>query len=238
MTVKNLVEHNGLLNEPLYHGTSTLFLDSIIQNGIAAKDPVREWKILRLAEEIYPFCEKYLTDNHLFVKSGKVFFSMVNQECNTNGFNFQHGNTYISFSQVTAVNYAIRKKYGSELLTYTLEFLYELLQLDILEIKNTLYQKYMHLYHLLEMRPSPLLIKISNVNINSLKTEQNKDVTIQLETLANIYQDNTNVFEMMSQQKNFRLISGTNLKDIEVFLINVKNANIYFPEYSLHKIQL
>ena len=37
----------------LYHGTSTLFLDSIIENGLGGVNPVTEWNLIELCKEVY-----------------------------------------------------------------------------------------------------------------------------------------------------------------------------------------
>jgi hypothetical protein len=48
MSIKLVVNSDDKLNFDLYHLTSTLFLDSIVQNGLGAINPVREWNILDL----------------------------------------------------------------------------------------------------------------------------------------------------------------------------------------------
>ena len=43
---------NGRLSIPLYHGTSTLFVDSIANHGLGGMNPVKEWSLLELAKEV------------------------------------------------------------------------------------------------------------------------------------------------------------------------------------------
>ena len=43
---------NGRLSIPLYHGTPTLFVDSIANHGLGGMNPVKEWSLLELAKEV------------------------------------------------------------------------------------------------------------------------------------------------------------------------------------------
>ncbi len=57
--------------------------------------------------------------------------------------------TYLSPSSATAVRYAVNKRFGSELLSYTLDFLDELVRRKVPGIVDGLYQRYPHIYDLL-----------------------------------------------------------------------------------------
>lgn len=48
-----LYSEDGTLNIHLYHGTSTLFLDSILKHGLAGVNPVKEWELVELCNEVY-----------------------------------------------------------------------------------------------------------------------------------------------------------------------------------------
>lgn len=50
--MNDIFDKNGRLLIDLYPGTSTLFLDSIIGNGLGAVNPMKEWGILELAREV------------------------------------------------------------------------------------------------------------------------------------------------------------------------------------------
>lgn len=60
--------------------------------------------------------------------------------------NFQHGETYLSPSRLTAIRYAANKRYGSELLSYTLYFLNELIRLEVDGVQDKLYRAYPHIF--------------------------------------------------------------------------------------------
>lgn len=50
----------------LYHGTSSIFLPSILENGLGGINAVKEWGILELAREIFPYVEENFKDDYRF----------------------------------------------------------------------------------------------------------------------------------------------------------------------------
>lgn len=106
---------------PLYHGTSTLFLDGILRTGLGGLNPIAEWRVLEFAKAIHPLVTQYLSQDERWMVKAQSFGFMVDQK--SAHMNFQHGDTYLSPALETAARYAIDKRYGSELLTYGLEFL-------------------------------------------------------------------------------------------------------------------
>ena len=76
---------------PLFHGTSTLFLDSIVQSGLGGVNPVVEWRILEFAREIYPVVKQHLSHEDGFRVKAQSFSFMVEQRSAAT--NFQHGDT-------------------------------------------------------------------------------------------------------------------------------------------------
>lgn len=219
----------------LYHGTSTLFLDNIIDKGLGGLNPVKEWKLVELSKEVYELSKQYLADNKLF-KAHSYSFERMTEQSNKGSFNFQHGNTYLSPSKQTATNYAISKRYGSELLTYIIDLLQELLKLDIKEVKIYLYKKYSNIFGLIEANPSPLLIEVKNVNIASLISEHGEDPTSNLHQIDEWLKEGISYFDILSQQTNFRLIEPVSTENLKFWFINVTNWNPYTPDYNLYEI--
>ena len=220
----------------LYHGTSTLFLDSIVHNGLGAVNPVNEWKLLELSKEVYALSEQYLKETKLFQVSSYSYKSMTEQT-NSGSFNFQHGDTYLSPSKQTAARYAINKRYGSEMLTYTIDFLKELLSLDIKYVKSDLFRKYPKVFGLIEANPSPLLIQVSNVKISSLLSEHGADPQANLDEVEQHINESPDFFDTIMQQTNFRLISPMQVDDLKLWLINVQKWHNLSPQYNLYEIK-
>ena len=145
MNSKHIINTDNQLNIDLYHGTSTLFLDSIVENGLGGINPIAEWKILDLCKEVYGLSEQHLTETELFQKSA-YSLKLMAEQTNNGGFNYQHGDCYLSPSMQTAARYAIDMEYGSEILSYTMMFLKELINRDIQGVKSDLYRKYPKLF--------------------------------------------------------------------------------------------
>ena len=231
-----MITDDGKLTIDLYHGTSTLFLDSIIQKGLGAVNPVNEWKLLELSKEVYALSEQYIKETNFFLKKSYSFKKMTEQSSG-GSFNFQHGDTYLTPSKQTAARYAINTRYGSEMLTYTIDFLKELISLDIQYVKTNLFRKYPKIFGLIEANPSPLLIRVSNVSINSLLSEYGDDPGANLEDVKQMMNESRDFSETALQQTNFRLVTSVPLTDLKIWLINVQKWNLLSPQYNLYEIK-
>jgi hypothetical protein len=225
---------NNILPIPLYHGTSTLFLDSIIEKGLGGANPVQELKLMELCKEVYKFSEEHLKGTKLFEVSGQVLQRMSEQS-NIGAFNWQHGHVYLSPSQQTAVNYAISKEFGSELLTYTIMFLKELILLEVPYVINDMYKKYRKVFGMINARASPLLIKINEIYTTSLTTEHGDDCSNSIKEIDELMNLEDHTRQMFLQQTNFRLI--TPIPTLDIFLINIKEWKEWSPSYNLYRIE-
>ena len=56
------ITKDGKLTIPLFHGTTTIFLESIIENGLGGRNPIKDLNLFELANEVYTLSEKYLKD--------------------------------------------------------------------------------------------------------------------------------------------------------------------------------
>ena len=224
---------------PLYHGTSTLFIDGIRSKGLGGANPIADWKVLECARELYPVVEKYLGVTEDWHPKIDGFRMMVEQLQGHS--NFQHGDTYVSPALSTAARYAISNRYGSELLTYTLEFMRDL-QIHFPDrVPAGLRERYPEAIQRLLLPAAPILICVKDVPASSLLTEHGKDPTQLLETLNPADQTCPALFEVLLQQRNFRLIEPVPAANLDVWLINVLRADVFPPEFELlplHPLQL
>jgi hypothetical protein len=232
---EQIINAENQLTVGLFHGTSTLFLDSIIQHGLGGLNPVVEWKLLELSKEIYELSEQHLKETKLYEVSSISFKKMVYQS-NGGAFNFQHGDSYLSPSKQTAAFYAINNKYGSELLSYTINFLKELLNKDIPYVKTDLFRKFPKIFGLIEAKPSPLLIQVENVTASSLLNEHGEDPKHNLEQMQEMMNESKELYEVIMQQTNFRLTKPVETSNLKFWLINVQKWNNLTPQYNLHEI--
>jgi hypothetical protein len=227
-------DHSGRLPIPLYHGTSSLFLEGIFRTGLGGTNPILEWKILEFAQLIYPLTEQHLLSRPDLASRVQSFGWMVQQK--STGMNFQHGDTYLSPARSTAVRYAVNKRYGSELLTYTLDLLGELIRLNIDAVTGRLYREYQQIFDLLDISPAPLLIRADNVFSTALKSEYGGDVEATIEQIRTTIQQSPRDWETMLQQCNFRLAEPIPAGELEIWMLAVSRWDRFTPEYSLYKL--
>jgi hypothetical protein len=220
---------------PLYHGTSTVFLEGIRHAGLGGLDPIKEWDVLALATRVLALSETHLQHNKLFQQWRTAFVSMVRQD--SGQMNWQHGQPYLSPSLKTAIRYAINKKYGSELLSYTLELLAELVRLEQPEVVQDLYQEHRRLFGLLDASPAPLVIEATAIPVDALRTENGASPDSQIETLAGLA-NQPDLLDTLGQQLNFRLLGTHPSAKLTFWFVNVLRWHHLSPETQLYRLQV
>jgi hypothetical protein len=164
-----LIDEDGVLTFPLYHGTSSLFLPSIMKHGLGGRNIIEECNVLEFARELL---EKIKTSrgHTLSALSVDIFEKMCNQEITDGGFNFTHGGVYLSISVGKAAQYASSNKHGSELISYVMKA-YENLNL---QSDTAINRKYGDLLQFLDKGKDSafkILIEVNGINIESLRKE-------------------------------------------------------------------
>lgn len=228
---------------PLYHGTSTLFLNDIVEYGLGGKKPFEELNILDLARKIQPHAKEHLMESHKsFVPS---FQQMVEQNSGL-FWNFQHGETYMSPYDLTAIRYASHNIYGSELLSHTMELLRALVEKNIDKVTKDIFQEHRKEFRLLEVLPAPILIEAKGVSPDFLAGEHvNGDhIEILRQLMNNPFNptiDKNSYCEMKKSgmQSNFRLVKAVPAEQLTVWLINFTSPRQkLFPKYTLHRLSM
>ncbi len=224
-----VTSENNLIFD-LFHGTSTLFLDSIIQYGLGGVDPVANWKLVELSTEVYDLSEQYLQHTDLFQSKGSTFKKMSRQAIHGN-FNYQHGDSYLTADEYNACRHASKMRYGSEILTYTIEFVNELLRFKDKFDYLDLFKRNPKLVDALKTNPSPILIQASNVSVSSLLSDNGMDPQSTLDRVKD-----PNSLKTFSQITNFRLISPIKFDKLKFWLVNVQSWDNSNPQYNLYQI--
>ncbi|MEA4840783.1 MAG: hypothetical protein VB110_07245 [Bacteroidales bacterium] len=196
---------------PYYHGTSELFLSSIISTGLGGINPNLEYGLLDILRHLYSISEDNLLDNEKYLKIRTTTKAMVNQSLlsypNTPGaekLNFEHGYTYVSCIKDIAISYAVNKEYGSEILTRIIH-LYRLIkdfrhnfyvpkELDSIDIDRISKQK-----------TKPVLICLHDIKSNELLTEFGGPSEYIIDRIFNLSVDYDKAW--LVQNCNFRLAS-------------------------------
>lgn len=233
--MKGIVQNNRLVI-PLYHGTSTLFLDSIVKHGLGGANLMKDWNVLELAREVEVLSEKHISKTKVFLNCHMSFRRMIRQETGT--MNWQHGDTYLSPAKQTAIRYAADKRFGSELLTYTLKFLEELVRHEVPGIRDDLYQRFPQAYHVLDLSCSPILIEANGVPVFSLAGEDGGDASGNLRVIDDALRNHPDNVDMFIGQKNFRLRRSIPVEALRFWLMNVSRYDPIFPEITLYDINV
>jgi hypothetical protein len=199
----------------LYHGTSTVFLKSILENGLGGKNPVSDWKMLELANKVFELSTRHLDDYISFKNRRNSFENMIYQR--NEGMNWQHGETYLSSSIHKATSYATSNWMGSELLTHIADFLKELIKRNIPDVTHGLYREYPDVFKLLETSPSALLIEIPGLTPSDIKSENGGEPLENLDFLIK----NKDLLSQVQLFKNFRLTSKIPAKGLKIYMVNV-----------------
>jgi hypothetical protein len=222
------ITKDGKLTIPLFHGTSTIFLESIIENGLGGRNPIKDLNLFELANEVYTLSEKYLKDTELYEVSYGSFELMIKQNTGTAlSMNFQHGDTYVTPSQKTAVRYVMgdketrpehkQQEYGSEFLTYTLWFMMEIIKKNISEVEDNLIKRFPKVYNLLKSTPSPIIVEMKEIPIDHLLSEDGKDPDKTLKQIQSFFDKD---MPELCQQSNFRLKQPVPTSELKFWMIN------------------
>jgi hypothetical protein len=223
-----------ILPFPLYHGTSTAFLEDIRALGLGAKDPLAEIGLHEFVQDLLPIIDTHLKGTAIYEARRQTFGWMAEQK--NAAMNFQHGQTYLSPSKKTAIRYAVNKRYGSELLSYCMVFLQLLLDREVPGVANELYQRHPAVFRFLDISPSPMLVRADDVPLAALLTEHGKDTASSLEKLLHLWEKGEKQLEEFGQQFNFRLTSPLSIPQTKLWFINVLEYDPLSPRHTLHEL--
>jgi hypothetical protein len=222
------------LDFPLYHGTCTLFLESIAQHGLGGWDPIKEWRVLECLRKVLPIAEKHAVRSEIIsshIGNARSMAEQVNA-----GLNFQHGSVYLSPSKETAVRYACGKKKGSELISRTILLIEELCRLEAVDECGDISQDYPELLSVLNINPAPVLIRVECVDADMLLSEKGESPDDNLAKISGLQVRMPDCWEQISQQLNFRLTRPIPAKELMVSLIAVRRQKQFSIDYALMPI--
>jgi hypothetical protein len=222
------------LSVPLYHGTSTLFLDGILAHGLGAANPISDLRLLDFITDIRPLLDAHLASTTIYQARSGSFALMAAQA--SRGLNFQHGHSYLSPSPETAIRYAANKRYGSELLTYTLDFLQALLDHEVPTVADQLFSRYPSIFACLDISPAPVLIRAERVPVQSLLTENGQSPDEHVKRISELCRTFPDHFDVLTQQLNFRLVQPLLPQQTKAWLINVTKWHPLKPSYTLYQL--
>ena len=224
------------LEFPLYHGTSTLFLESIAQHGLGGWDPIKEWRVLECLRKVLPIAERHAGRSEIILSHIGNARSMAEQI--NAGLNFQHGSVYLSPSKETAVRYACGKKKGSELISRTVLLIEELVRLNVEDVVKGLFHEFPEVFYLQDIDAAPVLIQVNHASTDNLLSERGESPDDNLMKIRGLQVRIPDSWEQISQQLNFRLIQPIPANELTANLIAVRRWQQFAIDYALMPIPL
>ena len=232
-----LVADNGQMLISLYHGTSKIFLDSIQESGLGAKDPNIMFKSHELLTEMFNLEGWNWSDDPELSTMELITRYTVDQSVSGGGFNFRHGNTYLTPSKLTAVRYALINRLGSELLSTTIS-LFDRLKVRDEGKAREVASKYPIISELLSLEHQPLLVEALRVPIRSLRSEQGDAPEVVIDQINNLPDGmDSKLFHVVFQQHNFELIYPLPAENLRYYEIEWHNSDTISPRCSLRSAE-
>jgi len=211
-----------------YHGTSSIFLDSIKKTGLGGINPNIDYKNLDVLRFLYKQAEIQLLDNPDYLKiriitqaiSQQGIVDLVQQNGEKQRCYFRHDGIYIALSLMRAIVYASQNKYGSEIV-YRSVLLYNLLKAKDKDFKIPDDINIFKIDKLAELRYDPIIIEVSNVDDYDLGKEDGKTAKEALDFLRNTlpYMKEKERFEF-KQCCNFELLKPVSIENLKFYKLS------------------
>jgi len=198
MTIKNM-------KIPLYHGTSSLFLDSIKNEGLGKINIVNKHDLITPLNEIYQILKNSIEH---WKRNGWYVENMINQKT-SRASNWQHGQVYLSPSLQKAPSYAQSNNYGSEFVSQIIRMYNELKKNNLNYVMQNDY-----INSILDKVYDPIVIKVSNLPISILECEAGLSINEQIDIINQSLD-----IETECQMLNFRLISPVFSEQYEIIYL-------------------
>lgn len=199
---------------PLYHGSSSLFIDKIKEHGLNGFNPLAKYDIQNILSRQFELLDiHYAAGNEWLTHRGSTE-RMLHQPDPR----WQHGKTYLTCSLRVAKEYA-GNEYGSEILTRCFMLKHLIEQLEIHDTK--LYELWeLHGPAELENRPrNPFIFTATNVEIRFLKHVHGLPMEHILEQIKNREQMDEVIFDNLLQTYLYYLEPGYSIYDYTVATI-------------------
>lgn len=173
-----------------YHGTSTIFLNSIQKHGLGGVNPNTDFKNLEGLKFLFELCEVHLTNNSQYLQLKDTTWAMVHQGMNEitdergqkHLLHYRHDGIYVAISRVRAAIHAVLNKCGSEILEMCIE-LHELLVQAKIAVDIPSDIDIFNFRQFINVETKPIIIEVSRVADEELEKEDGKTATEALNLL-------------------------------------------------------
>lgn len=166
----------------MYHGTSSIFLDSIMKKGLGGQNIGDTYQPLKMFAQIVKIFQSKYSDQEWWSKNHYFMEKMVSNDVTRGGFNFRYGGIYLTPCLQTAAKYANSNKYGSELISYFIKAYDALFKFEP-EKAEEIFPLNHPLRDVISVVAKPIILEILNVSKDNLTTEQGKPIEEQLDLM-------------------------------------------------------
>lgn len=201
---------NGRFVIPLYHGTSSLFLDSISQYGLGAVNVVEKHNVVPFLREAYDLADEVLEGDEYWESEGSLIHQMALQS--NENFNFQHGHAYLTAFYTNASSYVKRNRLGSEIISQA-EKLYSKLYPRFAECPGVESDSLISLFG---KEANPVVLEIRDVSVGEVEGERGDDPDIVIQKLDALHEAGFDFAEMEIGSLGLRLVRPVSSDRIEV----------------------
>jgi len=219
----------------LYHGTSEIFLESIIEHGLGGINPNFHFRNLDLFKFLAEKSDTELMNNSeyknfrpevLAIKEQRDLF-FTDSYGIMRSLNYRHDGIYAAYSREKAAIYCCDNKYGSEILEYCIK-LYLLLKAKIPNFKLPEELNLFKIEKFINVEHKPIIVEILNIEEDEVETESGKKGKDALLALKN-------AFEHMNQKQKFEDLQYLNFKLLKPIPKN--RLKFYEVEFSNRPIE-
>ena len=218
------------MNFKYYHGTSSIFLNSIQEHGLGGINPNLVYKNLDVLVFLYKEAEKWLVNNSEYLKVRTTTEAMATQGTvdvvipngNIKRCYYRHERIYVTLNKIRAVVYASQTKYGSEIVSRCV-LLYELLKSENANIEIPENINLFGIDKFSITKSEPILIEISHIGDNDLFEENGKSAKEALCLFRKLYPRMTEEerFEFI-EYCNFELIKPVPVEKLTFYRLSTK----------------
>jgi hypothetical protein len=224
---------DGRLTIPLYHGTSSLFYESIKKFGLGGHDLIKELRVIELLRSLFGICRSSLPDEEEWMLRMEAAERICQQEVTRGGFNFRHGSAYLTPSSYRAADYATSNEYGSEALGHFM-MLWHRLQENRIELSDATSRGAEPIVRFATGRRTPILIQLDGVPAKILAAENGGDASGVLQELERY--KGQNIFEIVCQQWNFELLGPIQVREVLVSrIVGHSRGNVAPPSLAPYR---
>lgn len=229
------IVQDGILRVPLYHGTSNLFLESIVRLGLGGANPLEPLQVLDFLRDLVEWCDLRAEADAEFAAwwSGRRLRLEPSQLQQSRVLNFRSGRTWLTPSRRSAARHALLNAYGSEAVSEAI-LLYQDATAQVPGQLEDLPFAVSPVLRLRESTPSPVLVEAVGVAAADLTPEAGGEGEEAIRRLDGMWDPNdSSVFEDLTQQECFEPVRPLPASQLKFYKVIKSGEDLSLPEFTL-----